>query len=85
MQTLNCYYVIDPLAEKIIGNFVAISDEMAKFIFKKSILENEKLKSMYSQLHVYMAKDPIIEYETANEVFDLCIMRDFSDVKVDDK
>lgn len=79
MKTIFKFYVVDSIAESIIGSFEAVSLDMAKMIMKKSILDNEKLKDSVDQFVLY--KDPfgINVCETFNEVKDTLVAVDNHD------
>ena len=63
------YYVIDSVAEKIIGSFFASSDDMAVRVLKG--FDIKKAKLTWEDIKVY--KDPcfISEYESLSEIHSL--------------
>jgi len=70
MKKLITYYVVDPIMESIVGSFSAPSFDAAKSIFKKSVLENEKMKVYDNSLKVFTDEVPLEIPETFSEVVD---------------
>lgn len=60
------YYVVDSVAEKIIGGFFASSDDMANRVLRA--FDVNKAKLTWEDIEVY--KDPCfhVEYETLSEI-----------------
>lgn len=82
MKSLKKYYVVDSVAQTIVGAFDAVSLDMAKLMFRKGILENDKLKDSVDQYAVYCDGNSFDVYETFDEVLDRCIMFDSHDWSV---
>lgn len=66
MQKSNRYYVVDKVAEVIIGSFTAINDMMAQKIMKGFDFDKAKL----TPEEIFVLKDPkdLFTFETFNEV-----------------
>ena len=77
MKEQRIYIVVDKIAERIIGSFVAHSKEMATKIFKESIVTNEKLKYSEEQYGCYVSPYSFTEFETYDEVLNNCSVMDF--------
>lgn len=72
MKTSIIYYVVDPIMESVVGSFTAPSEEAAKVVFKKSVLENDKMKSYGNSLKCFVEPLTIQMAETYSEIIDSC-------------
>lgn len=60
------YYVIDSVAEKIIGSFFASSDDMAVRILRG--FDVAKAKLTWNDIDVYKDPNYLVEYESLSEI-----------------
>lgn len=72
MKTLFKYYVVETVAEDIVGSFNAVSLDSAMVIFKKGFLDNEKFSDFKDTLRLYTSSIGFELLETYSEVIDAC-------------
>lgn len=60
------FYVVDSVAEKIIGSFFASSDDMAVRVLKG--FDVSKAKLTWSDVQVFKDPNFILEYESLSEI-----------------
>lgn len=72
MKTSIIYYVVDPIMESVVGSFSAPSEDAAKVVFKKSVLENDKMKSYGNSLKCFVEPITMQICESYSEIVDSC-------------